>query len=122
MSTGTAEATAWLGRVQHDLVKRLLWPARDRRDLGGAVVPGELRVTLTGDDGAVISAAALWQQLQADAPAAVEREALADFAGAVDRAVRAGAAGDLEGVLALGPAFDVLAKLARIVKKPTGGG
>ena len=34
--------TEWLARVRHDLVKRLVWPARDRRDMGGAPKPGEL--------------------------------------------------------------------------------
>ena len=28
-------ALEWLARVRHDLVKRLVWPARDRRDIGG---------------------------------------------------------------------------------------
>jgi hypothetical protein len=36
------QPTEWLARVRHDLVKRLVWPARDRRDVGGAPAPGEL--------------------------------------------------------------------------------
>ena len=28
------QPTEWLARVRHDLVKRLVWPARDRRDIG----------------------------------------------------------------------------------------
>ena len=36
------QPNAWLARVRHDLVKRIVWPARDRRDMGGAPKPGEL--------------------------------------------------------------------------------
>jgi hypothetical protein len=109
-------ADDWLGRVGHDLVKRLLWPARDRRDLGGPVVPGELAAPLGGlvdDDGAPITAQALWGQLCAGAPA-VAPAALAAFGAALERAVSAAAADDLDGVLALEQAH---AHLARIVKQ-----
>jgi hypothetical protein len=106
---------AWLARVRHDLLKRLLWPARDRRDLGGAPRPGELVAALLDDDGGPVTAAALWTVLAAEAPAPAP--ALAAFAAAVDDAVTAAAAGDLEGVLRLEPAFD---ELARIVKTGEG--
>src|SRR5665213_1425681 len=46
IDTPSMTSTAWLARLQHDLVKRLLWPARDRRDLGGAPAPGELARSL----------------------------------------------------------------------------
>ena len=52
--------TEWLARVRHDLVKRLVWPARDRRDMGGAPAPGELVATLIDDEGQPITAQALW--------------------------------------------------------------
>jgi hypothetical protein len=43
------QPTEWLARVRHDLVKRLVWPARDRRDIGGAPAPGELAPRLIDD-------------------------------------------------------------------------
>jgi len=110
-------AARWLARVQHDLVKRVLWPARDRRDAGGPVRPGELRAVLVDDEGATIAAEVLWRQLRAEAPPAGVATALDTFGTALARATAAAAADDLDGVLALGPAYD---ELARIVK-PAGG-
>jgi len=110
----------WLARVQHDLVKRLLWPARDRRALGGPVVPGELYAPLAGlvdGDGAPIGAAALWQRLCEDAPASTPPGALAAFGAALDRASAAAKADDLAGVLALEQAYTALAQIV----KPAGG-
>ena len=49
----------WLARVRHDLVKRLVWPARDRRDMGGNPAPGELVPDLIDDEGRPITAPAL---------------------------------------------------------------
>ena len=106
----TAEAAAWLGRVRHDLVKRLVWPARDRRELGGVPAPGELLPRLTDEDGRPVSARALWAELAAKAPAAAARDGLEAFARAVTRAETAAAAGDLDGVLSLETAFDTLAR------------
>jgi hypothetical protein len=108
----------WVARVRHDLLKRLLWPARDRRDLGGAPRPGELAATLMDDEGQPITAAALWSSLRAEAPDAIPGDALDDFATALTSAVAAASHDDLAGVLALEPAFDLL---ARIVKDRTGG-
>ena len=66
----------WLARVRHDLVKRLVWPARDRRDLGGAPAPGELvaapRSTTRGGPS---PPPALWAALAADAPRRRRRSA-----------------------------------------------
>jgi hypothetical protein len=42
---------SWLGRVRHDLVKRMVWAARDRREMGGDVVAGELRARLIDEEG-----------------------------------------------------------------------
>jgi hypothetical protein len=103
----------WLGRVAHDLVKRVVWPARDRRDLGGAVVPGELRATLVDEEGGPIGAQELWQRLSAEAPGSASPAALAAFGAALTAAVRAAQTNDVEGVLALQEAY---ATLARIVK------
>ena len=109
------EAEAWLGRVNHDLVKRLLWPARDRRSLGGPVQPGELVVMLADGDGNPQTAEETWRQLRAEAPP-LDQQVLASFERAVEAVQRAAAADDLDGVMALGPAFEAL---ARKVKKAT---
>jgi hypothetical protein len=99
--------TQWLARVRHDLVKRLVWPARDRRDVGGVPAPGELSPRLIDDEGAPISAEALWTTLAADAPAGAD---LAAFGDAVARAHAAAEAGDVHGVIALEAAFAALAR------------
>jgi hypothetical protein len=98
---------AWLARVRHDLVKRLVWPARDRRDAGGPVVPGELVASLIDDEGQPTTPEALWEALAADAPAGA---ALGPFAAAVAQAEAVAAADQLDGVLALEPAFEALAR------------
>jgi hypothetical protein len=97
----------WLARVRHDLVKRLVWPARDRRDAGGPVVPGELVAPLIDDEGRPTTPGALWEALAADAP---DGAALGPFTAAVTRAAAAAAADQLDGVLALEPAFEALAR------------
>ena len=101
---------AWLARLRHDLCKRLLWPARDRRDLGGAVVAGELVVSLTDDEGTPIEAAALWAKLRAEAPAGASPAALDAFGSAVATVSAAAARDDMAGVLALESAFEALAR------------
>jgi hypothetical protein len=101
---------AWLARVRHDLCKRLLWPARDRRDLGGPVKPGELRVALTDDEGRPSNAADLWEILRARAPAGTPVAALDAFGAAVAAVSAAAARDDMAGVLALEEAFETLAR------------
>jgi hypothetical protein len=104
----------WLARLQHDLVKRLLWPARDRRDMGGTPASGELIVRLSDDEGRPVGALACWQGLRGEAPGSLPAAALNHFDRAIERAVSAAEAGDLEGVLALDAAFAALgAALAR---------
>src|SRR5215831_15709525 len=93
-----AEIDAWLARLRHDLVKRLVWPARDRRDAGGAPAPGELLAALVDDEGRPAGALEIWGVLAA---------------AALPRALAAARAGDVAGVLELEPAFDRLAALAR---------
>ena len=100
---------AWLRRVRHDLVKRLLWPARDRRELGGAVQAGELVVTLVDDEGRPASAETVWAGLRAEAPSPRHRALLA-FEPALLAAVAAAAHDDWPAVLALEAAFDRLAQ------------
>jgi hypothetical protein len=117
-----ADVDSWLARVRHDLVKRLVWPARDRRDAGGAPAPGELTPRLIDDEGRPVSAATLWATLADDAPAGLAPgNALDDFAAALARAGAAAAAGDVAGVLALEPAFDALAAGARALARSLEG-
>jgi hypothetical protein len=99
----------WLRRLRHDLVKRLLWPARDRREMGGTPRPGELVASLIDDEGNPASAKAIWAGLRADAPAP-EHPALARFANALEDALAAAGRGDIDAVLALEGAFDHLAQ------------
>jgi hypothetical protein len=110
MTTDRMTALAWLARVRHDLVKRLVWPARDRRDLGGVPDAGELAPRLVDGAGRPTTVDAAWAELAAEAPAGLD---LRPFAAALAQAATAAAAGDVDGVLALEPAFDALAALAR---------
>ena len=102
------DPAAWLARLRHDLVKRLLWPARDRRDLGGAPAPGELEPQLIDAEGNPIAAAALWLSLRAEAP--LDAGALDLFEAALTRALAAAVEGDVAGVLALEAAVEALAR------------
>jgi len=104
---------AWLDQVRHDLVKRLLWPARDRRDLGGAVAPGELRVALIDLEGQPITAVALWESLVALAPRSLSAIPRQVFARAVTAAEQGAADDDLDKVLALESAFEALARAVK---------
>ena len=103
-------AETWLARVRHDLVKRMLWPARDRRDLGGPVSPGELVAKLIDDEGQPTHAAELWRTLLADAPAGIPDEVFRAFAAALESAAVGAQSDQLEPVLALESAFDELAR------------
>jgi hypothetical protein len=104
------EPAAWLARVRHDFCKRLLWPARDRRDVGGESAPGELVPALVDDEGQPVTPRALWAALAAEAPPGLD---LDRFTAAVGRVIAAAEAGDAAGVLELEAAFDDLAVLAR---------
>jgi hypothetical protein len=107
------DAAAWLGRLRHDLVKRLLWPARDRHDMGGAPAAGELVPRLIDGEGRPVTAAALWQSLRADAPEGLAPATLDVFAAALARALAAAEAGDVAGVLALEADVEALERLVR---------
>jgi hypothetical protein len=113
------DPAAWLGRLRHDLVKRLLWPARDRREMGGAPASGELVPTLIDGEGRPVTAAALWQSLRADAPARLAREgaALDSFAAALGRTLAAAEAGDVAGVLAFEADVAALEELVRTLEE-----
>lgn len=101
---------AWLARVRHDLVKRMVWPARDRRDLGGPVHAGELVAKLIDDEGQPTQAAALWRALLADAPAGISDDIAHPFSTALADAEAGARADRMEPVLALEAAFDQLAR------------
>lgn len=98
----------WLRRVRHDLIKRVLWPARDRRDMGGPVEPGELVVRLLVDEeGQPVPPQELWAHLKRQAPGA--HPGLARLQMALLRSLRAAERNDLQGVLDLESTFEQLA-------------
>jgi hypothetical protein len=100
---------AWLKRLRHDLIKRLLWPARDRRDMGGKPRSGELDARLVDEEGRPTAAEALWSRLREEAPTP-DHPALVAFEPALMRATTASRRGDVTGVLALEADFDRLAQ------------
>jgi hypothetical protein len=95
----------WIARVRHDLVKRLLWVARDCRDAPRVPAPGELIALLYDDEGQSIDAISLWERLRDDAP---EKTGLDAFGCALNACVEAARRNDLAGVLALEAAFERL--------------
>jgi hypothetical protein len=103
-------SSAWLARLRHDLLKPLLWPARDRREMGGAPAAGELDPSLIDEEGRAVSASALWASLRAEAPSDLD---LTAFDAALTRALAAATRGDVAGVLALEPEVEALARLVR---------
>jgi hypothetical protein len=112
------DPAAWLARVRHDLVKRLLWPARDRRDLGGVPKPGELVPSLIDGEGRPIAAAALWHALRAEAPKGME---LDDFDAALRRALAAAQVDDVAGVLAFEAEVEALERTVRALARSLDG-
>jgi hypothetical protein len=105
----------WLRRLRHDLVKRVLWPARDRKDMGGPVVAGELRPRLIDDEGRPTALLDLWRALRDEAPLPAH-PALDAFEGVLRDVDAAAARDDVDGVLALDSAF---ARLASDLAKET---
>jgi hypothetical protein len=95
----------WLRRLQHDLVKRLLWTARDCAETGTDPLAGELVPSLIDEEGRSISARALYEKLRADAPDGVD---LTDFTRAFEACLRAAEANDPKGVLRLQEAYEDL--------------
>ena len=110
----------WLARLRHDLVKRVLWPARDRRDLGGTPAPRELVPSLIDGEGRPIAATALWSALRAEAPRALALDvaALDAFEAALARTVVAAEAGDVAGVLAFEADVEAVERLVRSLEGP----
>jgi hypothetical protein len=101
------QPSAWLSRVRHDLVKRLVWPARDRLYAGGEPAPGELAPRLIDNEGRPATPQDVWADLASDAPPGADLES---FAAALARGVAAAEAGDVAGVMELEAAFDRLAR------------
>lgn len=103
MTTHSTEVQDWLARVQHDLVKRVLWAARDYRALGQRVSPGSLVTSCLDDEGNALSALECWHKLRSEAPVALD---VSDFEMQLQKSLVAAEQGDLVGVLALEPAFE----------------
>ena len=101
------QPAAWLSRVRHDLVKRLVWPARDRLHAGGTPAPGELAPRLIDSEGQPATPQDVWADLAASAPPGADLDA---FAAALARAVTAAEADDVAGVMELEAAFERLAR------------
>jgi hypothetical protein len=110
----------WVSRLRHDLVKRVLWPARDLLDAGlppTAAEAAALRAglgDLVAPDGSPTTARELWRRFRADAPPAVPAAALDAFEQALEAADTAVAtrppAEAAQVVMRLEPAFQELAR------------
>src|SRR5947209_8322803 len=115
----------WLRRLQHDLVKRAVWPARDLRDKTAAPSAADLRALRSGlhdlidAEGKPIDARSLWEQLRELAPADAPLAALDRFGAALAAAQTEVASldgdpgrcgGALQALLAVEAAFDGLAR------------
>ncbi|MBN1606835.1 MAG: hypothetical protein JW940_09380 [Polyangiaceae bacterium] len=95
----------WLHRLHHDLVKRLLWTARDCAETGTNPLPGELVIDLLDEEGHSISPRALYEKLADEVPDGVD---LTPFTEAFEASLRAAEANDVPGVLRLQKAYDDL--------------
>ena len=102
----------WLAQVRHDLVKRAVWPARDLRD-SGERDPALLRrglLALSDDEGAPITARALWARLSASAPPGADCAAFSAALAAAEGGLALLWPAPLAPVLALEDAFEALAR------------
>ncbi len=110
----------WLSRLRHDLVKRVLWPARDLVDSGvppTATEAAALRAglhDLIAPDGSPATARELWRRFRADAPTGLPAAALDAFEQALEAAAAAvesrPPAEAAQVILLLEPAFQELAR------------
>ena len=113
---------SWIGRVRHDLVKRVLWAWRDLRAVPeplSAADQQRLRaglLALVDDEGAPIAALALWEALRRDAPQPLPRGCAEAFTAALAAAERlardpgASAAALLAALAALEGQWEALAR------------
>ena len=109
-----------LCRLRHDLVKRVLWPARDLLDSGAAPTAADAAALRAGlhdlvaPDGAPATARELWRRFRAEAPTAVPAAALDAFERALEAAATAvdtrPPAEAAKAVLEVEPAFQELAR------------
>ena len=85
--------SAWIRRLDHDLVRPFLWRARDLRDDPAGPEPerraalGAVLDELYDDEGQPIGALASWQRFAALAPLHLQPGQLATFAAALARTV-----------------------------------
>jgi hypothetical protein len=106
----TSPTQVWLNRVRHDLVKRVLWSARDYRAMDQTPLPGGLITQCINDDGQLVSLLECWRALREEAPAELR---LVEFERALKHSLDAATRNDLTGVLALEPAFERLLSQAK---------
>jgi hypothetical protein len=102
----------WLRQLHHDLVKRLLWAARDCRACGIAPTPGELLPALFDEEGQQVTPLLLWQTLKLKAPANLD---LTCFETTLKECLLSAERNDLEGVLRLEAAFVKLEQSAEAI-------
>jgi hypothetical protein len=110
----------WLSRLRHDLVKRVLWPARDLLDAGAPPTAAEAAALRAGladlvaPDGSPTTARDLWRRFRAEAPPRIPAAALEAFEQALAAAEAAVATRPPDEaapvVLRLEPAFQELAR------------
>ena len=103
----------WLRALRHDLVKRVVWAARDLRDSGEQDVAALRRglMELTDAEGEPVSAEELFARMRPTSPCT--REACDAFASALQAAVQSMDSrwpAPLSAVLALEDAFSALAR------------
>jgi hypothetical protein len=93
---------SWFNRVRHDLVKPLLWRARDYREMDQKPPLGSLSCVCINEEGERISPIECWSKLREEAPLSLE---LHEFESALKQAVIAAVKDDVDGVLSLEHAF-----------------
>src|SRR4051812_29951903 len=103
----------WLRALQHDLVKRAVWPARDLKESGEQDVQALRRglTELCDAEGAPITAERLFERMRADAPC--PPAACDAFAAALQGAMKSldsAWPAPLNAVLALEDAFSALVR------------
>lgn len=108
----------WLARLRHDLVRPLVWRARDVREDESITDEGEKRRVLASvlgelydAEGRSITALALWEELAAAAPPSLDAEAHQAFAGAVAHAVEALSRVTTQPLQRIEDAYDAIAAL-----------
>jgi len=110
----------WAARLRHDIVKRAVWAARDLRSLEGMPSAADVAALRNGlydlrdEEGAVVDARSLWEQMRPKAPRntpELERfsTAIEEAHAAVD-ALPAGFAAAISALLRIEERFEALAR------------